>query len=505
LTRRFAGRVSSESLETHGVIQLALSLKFGFSLCGFLLVLVMPVVSNAQNAEALSQVRKIYVDSLGQGEGAEETRSQLVRRLEKSHQVQVLQRPAGADAIVKGTTQIWQTGHISLSPRSHAISETAFVGFLSVEVVGKNNQTLWSYLVTPGNFPLRSVPDDLAGQLVTRLLEELKGKNQRSLPAQGTVTDTRAALRGAGATFPAPLYKKWFSSFGERHPDVNIYYDAVGSAEGIRRLTDRAVDFSASDMPLSDEALSEAHQHFVQIPTALGAVVPIYHVDGLSGEIRFTPEVLAGIYLGKIKKWSDPQIRFANRGAALPDADIVLVHRSDGSGTTYVWTDYLSKVSSDWKASAGAGLTVQWPVGVAATYNEGFASKVQQTPNSIGYVEFIYAIQHELSFAAVRNAAGRFVKADIAGVTAAAQSSSDSERDLRISITNSRAKDAYPIASYTWMLLPQEIEDQNKRAALVELVRWMLTSGQKTCAALGYAPLPTPVAKRGLESFDTLK
>jgi phosphate transport system substrate-binding protein len=464
---------------------------------------ITPVVSHAQNAERLSQVKKLYVDSLGQGEGAAEIRTQLIHRLEKTGGIQIVEGRDEADAIVKGTAQVWTTGHISLSARSHTFSEATFGGFLSAEIVGKNNQTLWSYLVTPSNFSMRSVTDDLAGQLVKRLSEDMKEKSQPEL-ASGTPSDTRAVLRGAGATFPAPLYQKWFELFEERHPEVNIHYDAVRSAAGIQRLTNGTIDFGASDMPLSAREMAETHQRFVHIPMALGAVVPIYNVEH-AGEIKFTPEVLAGIYLGKIKKWNDPQIRIVNRGAALPDAEIVVVHRSEGSGTTFVWSDYLSKVSPEWQSSVGAGLTVRWPVGVAAAYNEGVASAVQQTPNSIGYVEFIYAIQHELTFAAVRNAQGHFVRADIASVTAAVQGSNNSDRDPRVSITSSAGSDAYPIASYTWLLLPEQIEDKNKRTALVELVRWILTFGQKSCAALGYAPLPSLISKRGLESLDTIK
>jgi phosphate ABC transporter phosphate-binding protein len=473
--------------------------------CFLLVLCVVPVAVSAQNAQTLAQVKKVYVGSLGQGEGAEEMRGRLVRRLEKTHVLQVVQAPEGADALLKGTTQIWTTGHISTSPPSHAISEAVYAGFLSVEIVGKDNQTLWSYLVTPSSFPLHGVTDDLAGQLVGKLLGDLKGRAQPEASASGAGTEATAVLRGAGATFPAPLYQKWFASFGERHPDVNVHYDAVGSAEGIRLLTSGGVDFGASDMPVSDQAMAETHQQFVEIPMALGAVVPIYHVTPLSGEIRFTPEILAGIYLGKIKKWNDPKIASANHDAALPDAEIAVIHRSDGSGTTFVWSEYLSKVSMEWKSSVGAGLTEQWPVGDGAAYNEGVASAVQQTPNSIGYVEFIYAIQHELNFAEVRNADGRFIKADIASVSAAVQNPSTSDRDLRMSITNSSGSGAYPIASYTWVLLPEHIEDKGKKTGLVELVRWMLTFGQKSCAALGYAPLPTAIAKRGLESLDSIK
>jgi len=249
--------------------------------------------------------------------------------------------------------------------------------------------------------------------------------------------------------------------------------------------------------------MSEAHQSFLHLPSVLGAVVPIYNVKGLHQNLNFTPETLAGIFLGKIRKWNDPQIRMSNRDAALADADIVVVHRSDGSGTSFVWTDSLSKISPQWKASVGAGATVRWPVGIEAEGNEGVASTVQHTPNSVGYVEFIYAIQHELSFGTVRNAAGQFIRATISGVTAAAAATADSRgRDFRISITNPSGKDAYPIATYTWLLLPEQMQDKNRKAVLLDLVRWMLTSGQKKCSALGYAPLPADVAKRSLASLE---
>ena len=237
-------------------------------------------------------------------------------------------------------------------------------------------------------------------------------------------------------------------------------------------------------------------------PAVLGAVVVIYNIKGLRRTLNFTPETLSGIYLGNIKKWNDPQLKKSNPGAALPAADIAVVHRSDGSGTTYVWTDYLSRINPQWKARIGADTTVRWPVGVGAEGNEGVAASVQNTPNSMGYVEFIYAIQHELSFGAVRNAEGEFVKASISSVTAASAATAGTlGADFRVSITNPPGKDSYPIATYTWLLLPESIEDQNKKDLRMELLRWVLTSGQKKCSALGYAPLPADVAKRALDAF----
>ncbi len=456
-----------------------------------------------QAAAQLSQVKKLYVDSLGTGKGAAEIHEHLIRRLRKSHDVQLVSNPKEADALIKGTARIWATGYSSLSPHSHSASQPTFEGYLSTEVVGKDGNTLWSYLVTPSDFPWNGIVDDLVSQLVSKLLAALKTEGRQEPTAAPPLAQVEGALRGAGATFPAPLYQGWLELFQEQNPNVHISYDAVGSAEGIQRLQEGKVDFGASEMPLSDQAMLEAHQRFIHLPAALGAVVVIYNLKGVHQNLNFTPEILSGIFLGKITRWNDPQIKQSNRGAALPDADIVVVHRSDGSGTSFVWTDYLSKNSSQWKASVGAGTTVQWPVGVGAERNEGVAATVQRTPNSIGYVEFIYAIQHELSFGAVRNAAGHFVKANISSVTAAASASPS--QDFRVSITNPPGEAAYPLATYTWLLLPEQIEDKNKRAVLTELLRWMLTSGQKKCSALGYAPLPEEVAKRALESFDAMK
>ncbi len=313
-------------------------------------------------------------------------------------------------------------------------------------------------------------------------------------------------MKGAGATFPAPLYQIWFQLFQEEHPNLHINYDAVGSEEGIQRLQAHKVDFAASEMPLSDAEMEKTHARFLHVPVVLGAVVVIYNVKGVRRDLNFTPDILSGIFLGKIRKWNDPEIRRLNRGAVLPDADIVVVHRSDGSGTTFVWTDYLSKISPQWKASVGAGTTVPWPAGIGAERNDGVASAVQKTLNSIGYVEFIYALQHELSFGSVRNSAGNFVKASISSVTAAAATMGDSQgQDFRVSITNPPGGAAYPIATYTWILLPAQSEDKTKKDALTELLRWVLTSGQKKCSALGYSPLPPEVAKRALESFAATK
>jgi len=488
--------------------------RFVFSFCALLAMLLAGATSgSAEAAESLSQVKKIYVDSLGTDNGAAKMRERLVQRLRKSHEVQVVADPKESDALIKGTGRIWITGRTSLSPHSHSASQPTFGGFLSVEVVGKDGSTLWSYLVSPSNFPWNSISDDLARQMVSKLLAAIKGEAAPEPAEASPVAQVAGTLRGAGATFPAPLYQRWFELFQEQHPNVHISYDAVGSAEGIQQLEEGKVDFGASEMPVSDQAMAGAHQRLVHVPAVLGAVVVIYQVKGVRQTLNFTPEVLAGIFLGKIRKWNDPQIRESNRGVGLPDADIVVVHRSDGSGTTFVWTDYLSKISPQWKASVGAGATVAWPVGIGAEGNEGVASAAQQTPNSIAYVEFIYALQQELSFGAVRNAAGEFVKASLSSVTAAAAatagtaagtSAGTAGQDFRVSITNPPGQAVYPIATYTWLLLP-ETEDKSKKSVLTELLRWVLTAGQKKCSALGYAPLPVEVAKSALESLDAAR
>ena len=481
--------------------------QFAFSLCA---LLVLAAASGAaisgQVADRLSEVKKLYLGSLGHDKGAAEMREQLVRKLRKTRAVEIVSDPKNADAVVRGTGRIWVTGHFSLSPRSHSLDGSTFSGFLSAEVVGRNDETLWSYLVTPSKFLWKDLPDDLAGQLVSKLLVALKGNAHQEPGFAGSVAQPEGMLTGAGSTFSAPLYLRWFESFQELYPEVHFTYDGVGSAEGIERLKEGRVDFGASDMPLSDRAMSEAYQHVVQVPTVLGAVVVVYNVKGLRQTLNFTPDILSGIYLGTVNKWNDPQIKKSNPGATLPDSPITVVHRSDGSGTTFVWTDYLSKISPDWRTSVGVGTSVPWPVGIGAEHNEGVASAVQRTANSIGYVEFIYAVQHELSFGAVRNSSGEFIKASISSVTAAAtRTTVTPDQDLRVSITNPPFKAAYPIATYTWLLIPDLKEDKNKNVALTQFVRWALTSGQKKCSALGYVPLPEDIAHLALKYFDSKK
>ncbi len=312
-----------------------------------------------------------------------------------------------------------------------------------------------------------------------------------ALPAFGQTT-----LNGAGATFPYPMYSKWFSEYHKLHPDVEINYQSIGSGGGIRQVLAQTVDFGASDGPMTDEQLGQAKVKILHIPTVLGADVPAYNVPGVSGELKFTPEALAGIFLGKITTWNDPAIAKANPGVNLPSQNIIVVHRSDGSGTTYIWTDYLSKVSADWQNQVGKGTSVKWPVGLGGKGNEGVAGMIRQMQGSMGYVELIYAVQNNIAYGTVKNSAGVFVKATLDSVTAAAASVKSMPADFRVSITNPPGKDAYPISSFTWLLVPTQSKDSNKGKILVDMLNWVTTDGQRMTADLSYAPLPESVADK---------
>jgi phosphate transport system substrate-binding protein len=314
-------------------------------------------------------------------------------------------------------------------------------------------------------------------------------------------------LNAAGATFPYPIYSKWFDVYHNAHPNVQINYQSIGSGGGIRQLLAGTVDFGASDGPMSDEQLSQAKFKILHFPTVLGAVVPTYNLAGVSGELNFTQKALAGIYLGTITKWNDPEIAKANSGVNLPNADIVVVHRSDGSGTTYIWTDFLGKVSEEWKKKVGnAATSVNWPVGLGGKGNEGVTGLVKQTPNAIGYIELIYAVQNNIPYGKVQNAAGNFVKADLAGVTAAATADAKNiPADFRVSITNPPGPKVYPISSFTWLLIPEQIQDVGKREAIKDFLKWMLTEGQKYNEGLSYSQLPKDVITRETQAISLIK
>ena len=319
--------------------------------------------------------------------------------------------------------------------------------------------------------------------------------------------ESQVLLNAAGATFPYPIYSKWFDLYHNSHPNVQINYQSIGSGGGIRQLLDKTVDFGASDGPMNDDQLKQATVPILHFPTVMGADVPSYNIAGVQAELNFTPDALAGVFLGKVTKWNDPAIASANPGVKLPGDDIVVVHRSDGSGTTYIWTDYLSKVSPEWQQKAGKGTSVNWPVGLGGKGNEGVASLVQQTPGALGYVELIYAIQNHMAYGKVKNAAGVFVKADLAGVSAAAAAAAkDMPDDFRVSITNPAGnKAAYPISSFTWLLIPSKFSDAAKRDVVKDFLKWMITEGQNSCEALSYAKLPKEVVAKEMKAIAQIQ
>ena len=314
-------------------------------------------------------------------------------------------------------------------------------------------------------------------------------------------------LTGAGATFPYPIYSKWFSDYAAK-TGVKINYQSIGSGGGIRQLSEQTVDFGATDAPMSNEELGKAKGGAVMhIPTVLGAVVVTYNVPEIAKPLRLDGGTLANIFLGKITKWNDPRIAALNKGVKLPGSDILVVHRSDGSGTSYVFTDYLSSVSADWAAKPGKGKEVQWPVGLGGKGNEGVAGQVRQMPGSIGYVELAYAKQNKLAYADMKNASGAFVTPTIAAVTAAAAGAVAKlppNTDYRVSIVNAAGKDAYPISSFTWLLVYKQQANAAKGKQLLAFVRWALTDGEKSAASLDYAPIPAIMSKQLLKRLDTV-
>jgi phosphate transport system substrate-binding protein len=322
-----------------------------------------------------------------------------------------------------------------------------------------------------------------------------------AIPMWGETT----TLNGAGATFPYPMYSKWFSEYNKLHSDIQFNYQSIGSGGGIRQVLAGTVDFGATDGPMTDEQLSQAKTKILHIPTVLGADVPAYNIPGVTEELKFTPELLANIFLGKITSWNDAAIAKANPGVNLPNQPVIVIHRSDGSGTTYIWTDYLSKISTDWKNQVGKGTSIKWPVGLGGKGNEGVAGMVRQMQGSIGYVELIYAVQNHIAYGSVKNAAGQFVKASLDSVTAAAASVKNMPADFRVSITNAPGKDAYPISSFTWLLIPSTSKDAAKGKIIGDFLNWMVADGQKMTADLSYAPLPESVVAKVKETIKQVK
>lgn len=461
--------------------------------------LILAACTSAGADQGLHALHTIFVDSFGAGTNAQAARNRVVDRLEKSG-IQISDNKSGADAVLRGSAVIWVTGTISNNLRSNSARQEMYQGYLSVELADTTNRTLWSYLATPGRFRTSNIVDDLADQVVAKLEREMKSGTLAAGSAAPAASGVHISLHGAGSTFPAPIYLRWFETFEGSPGGFHISYDAIGSEEGIERLRDGKLDFAGSDIREPEGRSLDA----AYFPTVVGGVVPIYNLPDIGHPLDLTPQVLAAIYGGEIRKWNDPRIRQSNGGARLPDADIAVVHRSDGSGTTYAWTSYLSMTSPEWKSKVSEGARVNWPIGAAAEGNDGVAEMVAKTPNSIGYVEMTYAYQHRLNYAAVRNPAGRFIKADLASIAAAAAHLNPGASDLRISLLDSPDKDAYPISTFTWIVV-SKAADAQKRTAIAGFLRWMLSAGQKQCSSLGYVPLPRDVVAQESRAVDALK
>jgi phosphate ABC transporter phosphate-binding protein len=472
--------------------------------CALLLLLAIAGQGMAV-AQKLGTVHTIFVAPVEASGYSAILSKRLTEQLERSGSLRVVSDPAAADAVLHTTGNIWISGTVSPSVRASTTREVNYQGNLSAELIGHDQQTLWSYMVTPSHLRTASITDDLADQLAARLIAAVRSGIPFPTSSRAAAPSSSVTIRGAGSTLPAPLYLKWFESYAQARPGVTILYDPVGSETGIERLKAGAVDFAGSDIPISTLTGSTTSSVFA-LPTVLAAVVPIYNLPSFEGRtLNLTPEILVGIYSGTIRKWNDPAIRESNRGARLPDADIAVFGRSEGSGTTYIWTSFLSLVSPDWKSHYGAHPALSWPVGTGAQGSDGIAQAVSRTPNSIGYVELIYAVQHRINFAAVRNPAGRFIKASIESVSDAVSAAALTEEGDNVAILNAPGRDAYPISAYTWIFLPDQSSDAAKKTALAEFLRWMLTSGQKECEALGYVPLPRAVAAHHLDLVNQLK
>jgi phosphate ABC transporter phosphate-binding protein len=441
------------------------------------------------------RVRKLYVEAFSTKANPDKLRDDVMAELNKLSSVSIVSVESDAELVLGGGGEIWIRGYRSFSPRSELKLPTngtpIYGGYLAVELKNKQGITVWSYLVTPA-----AGSANISKDLARRIVQHLQGAlNQpETLASASPQSQSGITLNGAGATFPYPVYSKWFANYGIQYPGVQINYDAIGSEAGVRKLLAGTVDFAASDSPNVLHEISPGDENnYLLFPSVVGAVVPIVNLPGVPRDMAFTPEALAGIYLGKIKKWNDPILRQINRNMSLPDLDIVVVHRADGSGTSYAWTDYLSRTSADWRNAVGAGLAPKWPTGLAAAGNEGVAGLVKEQSGAIGYVEFIYALQHHIAYGKVRNQNGEFVEASLESIASAVRNTMEIRDDIRSSIVDAPGEGSYPIASFTWIVVPSHIADDSKRTALIALLRWMLGPGQKQSAALGYLALPKDI------------
>jgi phosphate transport system substrate-binding protein len=437
------------------------------------------------------------VEPFATREGAQRLRDDLTAEIRKLRSFSLVSNEANADLILGGGGELWIKGYRSFSPRSHikmpSNGTPIYGGYLSVELKNRRGVTVWSYLATPGAAS-EDASHDVSERIAKRLAE---ASIESAVPATSAARQPPIKLSGAGATFPYPVYQKWFTNFQIENPGTTITYDAIGSEAGIRELLAGNIDFGASDSPEAIQTLAPDRENkYLLFPSVVGAVVPIVNLPGVHESIAFTPEALAGIYLGKIRKWNDPILKKANRGIDLPALDIVVVHRADGSGTSYAWTDYLSKTSAEWKAEVGSGLSPKWPVGRAASGNDGVAKTVKELGGSIGYVEFIYALENHLGYGRIRDQNGEFVEASLESMAAAVSHSPEVRDDFKGSIVDAPGEGSYPITTFTWVVVPQHIDDEAKQTAITAFLRWMLGPGQRQAAALGYLALPREIVRR---------
>ncbi len=460
----------------------------------------------ASQTAPVNQIRRIYVEPFTTREGSKALREDMLAALRKMKSVSIADDESSADTILGGGGEVWVRGYRSHNPQLGKVAPNGtpiYTGFLSTELRDRTGRTLWSYLATP---PASSgdVSKDLSILIARKLNEALEQGDAPTLTA--TLPQATTILTGAGATFPLPVYEKWFTNYRRENPAVEITYEPVGSGAGIAKLLAKSVDFGASDSPEVIHELAPADEdNYLFFPSVVGAVVPVTNLPGLSSDIAFTPEALAGIYMGKIKRWNDPMLTRINRGLHLPDLDIVVVHRADASGTSYAWTNYLSKTSPDWNGRVGTSIAPKWPVGREAIGNDGIAKLVTEQSGSIGYVEFIYALQNHLSYGKVRNRNGEFVSASLESIAAAASHSIASHSiashsmkmgsDFKTSIVDVPGAGVYPISTFTWIVVPARSTDDAKRKALTSFLQWMLGPAQRQAAALGYLPIPKELAK----------
>ena len=451
-----------------------------------------------------SQLKRLYVEPFATKAGSERLRGDVIAELRKASSISLVSNESDADEILGGGGEIWVKGYRSLNPRSStapANGTPIYGGYLSVELRNTNGETIWSDLLTPS-----SGSEDVSKDLAKRIAKHVANAVEKAVPAAQPAAATQPSinLKGAGATFPYPVYQKWFVNYRRENPNVELTYDAIGSEAGVRKLLAGEVDFGASDSPEAISELAPGQEgRYLLFPSVVGAVVPIVNLPGLTGEIRFTPEALAGIYLGTIKKWNDPILARANRGLHLPDLEIVVVHRAEGSGTSYAWTDYLSKTSPAWKAQVGTALAPKWPCGRAATGNDGVAKLVKEFGGAIGYVQFIYALDNHVSFGKVRNQHGEFVEASLESIAAAV--SGEVRNDFKMSLVDAGGPGAYPIASFTWLVVPAHVADDATRSSIAAFLKWMLGPGQAQAAALGYLELPKDLVGEEIGAIESIK